>query len=285
MKYLIVMILALLVTLPVAAQEEIPDPLCDREIDSMVLLQNIEKFQDGDGANVLENAALYLERMLANCDYDSAEPTPVVEDSPENNVETVIFSSEQDGMQAYIGPVDLPNGIYRVTAETEGYLIMDMEADQGNCMLPLSMGTNIFNLTAGDASVAAQSLLAAENCIAYFDVSNTREPWRIEMVTLTSNDITALAEQYYSEDVGRQPVIGPVYMNERYRFTVTTDGFFIMEILELDGDCGSQPLLFNLTAGQASAGASAGFRATDCVGFIGISNTSEPWTLDIEVIE
>lgn len=90
-----------------------------------------------------------------------------------------------------------------------------------------------------------------------------------------------------SETEGNQPVIGPVrFPDGLYIATVETDGFFALQITEIEGTCeprrGSS--LFNLGSGDGESGASATLETDGCVALLEISNVTESWTLHFELV-
>jgi len=90
------------------------------------------------------------------------------------------FSSERDGMQPVIGPVVIPEGIYRVTATTASFMIAHITALQGEC----GDGYSLFNVTQGNATNGVQAVFESAGCEALIEVSNTREAWTLEFEKL-----------------------------------------------------------------------------------------------------
>lgn len=92
---------------------------------------------------------------------------------------------------------------------------------------------------------------------------------------------------FSSAENGMQPVLGPIDISDGlYRVKVVTDGYFIGQVEELDGDCITGTLgLFNLTSGIASNGAFALFGSIGCSGLIKISNTTDEWVMEFYAID
>ena len=93
--------------------------------------------------------------------------------------------------------------------------------------------------------------------------------------------------QWSSEFDGQMPVIGPVqFQDGLYRATVATDGYYIMSVETIEGEC--EPRLgssiFNLSEGEASQGAQATFRATGCTALLEVSNVTDEWSVSFELI-
>lgn len=92
-----------------------------------------------------------------------------------------------------------------------------------------------------------------------------------------------------SDELGLQPVIGPVDFGESfntYKVTLTTTGYAIVKIEGLEGGCpASYDSLFSLFPGQGDMGAQMVQRTNGCVGMITVENTTEPWELMFERVE
>lgn len=110
-----------------------------------------------------------------------------------------------------------------------------------------------------------------------------------EIATLQA-EITALDAEcrglsFSSEADGRQPVIGPIILEEGvYRFTATTVGFLIVQGTALDGDCDREIRApFILSQGDAVDGAQTVIDLEDdCEFLLEFSNVTENWTFTIE---
>lgn len=95
------------------------------------------------------------------------------------------FSSETSGLQAVIGPVLFPDGIYRVTLTTTGFAIIKPEVLGGECETADFGG--LYNIMQGRASDGAQTLFTTTGCLALLTVSNTSQPWTLTFELILPN--------------------------------------------------------------------------------------------------
>lgn len=85
-------------------------------------------------------------------------------------------------------------------------------------------------------------------------------------------------------------VIGPVDIPAgTYRATATTDGYLIVHITAISGECGAGTSrlsegLFSLSKDDATNGAEAIFTSRDCSALMEVSLVSVPWTLEFEKV-
>lgn len=140
------------------------------------------------------------EAVVADCDLEAiaeeisiyVTALPLVED-PWNALDVIddlvsvariecfgmSFSSEVDGRQPVLGPILVPDGLYRVRANTEGFFQLTIMVLGGDCDIG-GFGDLMFNEFAGDAN-PVETLLDAENdCEAMFTVSLADEEWTLE---------------------------------------------------------------------------------------------------------
>lgn len=87
------------------------------------------------------------------------------------------FDSETAGMMPVVGPFDIPTGVYRVTAKTEGYMIAKIEGLEGECG-DYNIGS-LFSISKGQASEGAQMVFNTESCRGLLTISNVTEPWTL----------------------------------------------------------------------------------------------------------
>jgi hypothetical protein len=92
------------------------------------------------------------------------------------------FTSEQEGMQPVIGPVSIPEGLYRATATTTGFMIAEVDPLEGQCSAR-GFGS-LFNLSRDTAIDGAQAVFESSGCEALIAISNTREPWTLKFEKL-----------------------------------------------------------------------------------------------------
>ncbi|MBC7815012.1 MAG: hypothetical protein H7175_27890 [Burkholderiales bacterium] len=91
------------------------------------------------------------------------------------------YDSTLNGLQAVIGPVSFLDGQYRVTANTDGFFIVQLQPLQGVCDTGF---LGLFNLMQGQASSGAQSLFTSQGCVALITVENVTEPWTLDFERL-----------------------------------------------------------------------------------------------------
>jgi hypothetical protein len=95
----------------------------------------------------------------------------------------LMFTSENEGLQPVIGPVEFPEGLYRVTFTTEGYGVVELEFLEGECEPSLYSDTLFIN-NAGESSDGAQATLNSSGCEVLILLSRTNEPWTLEFEKL-----------------------------------------------------------------------------------------------------
>lgn len=105
----------------------------------------------------------------------SATPTPSLTPVP------LIWSG---GEATVIGPLDIPEGVYRATATTSGFIIVTVTALEGECGegSGFFLSPGLFNESQGQATNGAESVFTSKGCRALIEVSNTQTPWVLEMV-------------------------------------------------------------------------------------------------------
>jgi hypothetical protein len=89
----------------------------------------------------------------------------------------LVFSSTEYGLQPFIGPVEIDPGMYRAQVVTEGFFIAHVTPSEGSCE-GVSFGS-LFNVSSGIASDGAQTGFTSQGCVAFIEISNTREPWTL----------------------------------------------------------------------------------------------------------
>jgi hypothetical protein len=93
--------------------------------------------------------------------------------------------SFQGSDNTVLGPIEIPDGTYRVTVTTDGYFIADVQVVSGNC--GDSLGLSLFILSSGDANAGAETVFNSSGCSALIAVDNVTEPWKIVFQNLTSS--------------------------------------------------------------------------------------------------
>lgn len=74
-----------------------------------------------------------------------------------------------------VGPVEVPEGVYIVTATTANYFILKPTVLDGNCS-----ESSIFNLSEGQAIDGAQSVFESGGCRILLEISNSRGEWTFD---------------------------------------------------------------------------------------------------------
>jgi hypothetical protein len=85
------------------------------------------------------------------------------------------WNSDDEGMQPVIGPVEIPEGLYRLTATTEGYIIVQHEIIDGECDEDYAL----FAESDGDATDGAQRTFNSAGCEVLITIDNVTEPWTL----------------------------------------------------------------------------------------------------------
>jgi hypothetical protein len=84
--------------------------------------------------------------------------------------------------QPVLGPLEIPDGVYRVTVKTDGYFSLQMDTISGNC----GDEKYLFLITKGDAKNGAQIVLKpSDQCKALLTVSNASDPWQLQFENLS----------------------------------------------------------------------------------------------------
>jgi hypothetical protein len=78
---------------------------------------------------------------------------------------------------AVLGPIDFPDGTYRVQVTTSGYFIASIEPLRGTCEARL--GNSLFLLTAGGATEGAETTLRTSGCSALVAIDNATASWAL----------------------------------------------------------------------------------------------------------
>lgn len=152
-RLLLIAILFTLIVPPVSAQDE---PECDTEAATLALETALENLDSADDPlAVITEARRELARIEAEC--------------------LGLGPWEGDSDQV-IGPIEIPEGIYRVEVETDGFFIMDITTLNGECG-PTGFGTNVFNLFESDLAGSSegrvsQATVQSEGCEAILEISN-----------------------------------------------------------------------------------------------------------------
>jgi len=88
-----------------------------------------------------------------------------------------VLTSADEGLESVVGPILLADGIWRVTATTDGYLITKIKVVTGTC--ETSSGS-LFTLRPGQASQGAEAAIVAQDCSILIVTYNVTTPWTLE---------------------------------------------------------------------------------------------------------
>ena len=80
-----------------------------------------------------------------------------------------------------IGPVTIPEGVYRAIATTTGFITVKITATDGECGEgdPDYLRPTLFNLSEGAADSGAQAVLTSKECTALIQISNVQTDWAL----------------------------------------------------------------------------------------------------------
>lgn len=109
--------------------------------------------------------------------------TPTVTATFTPTLEPLQYTASSDKV---IGPVEIPEGVYRATATTSGYIIVHITAVEGECGegSGIFLSESLFNAMSGQVTNGAEAVLTSRGCKALIAVSNVQNTWtlRIEKV-------------------------------------------------------------------------------------------------------
>jgi hypothetical protein len=80
-----------------------------------------------------------------------------------------------------IGPIEIPEGIYRATVTTAGFIAAVLTPLEGECGQGSGsfLSAAIANESKGDAVNGAESVVTSMGCTVLIEVSNVQEPWTL----------------------------------------------------------------------------------------------------------
>jgi hypothetical protein len=87
------------------------------------------------------------------------------------------FSSEEYGLQPVLGPLTIPEGVYRLTLTTDGAFILSATILGGECDELDYLG--LFLIFPGTAAEGAQTVLDTGECEVLLQISNVSDPWTL----------------------------------------------------------------------------------------------------------
>lgn len=262
--------------------------LAQSECDGTMLSSELELFVSTLSASDAPTETLnlindWVDNAIINCsETDLSTPTSL--SSTDINIPVLTYSSEDLGLQPVIGPVDIPDGIYRATVKTDGFFIGKIEPVAGECLT----GTlGLFNLSQGISTDGASSLVGSVECRGLIQISNTTEPWTLEFYAIDLEASELIQPSYSSDETGLYSVSNILKFEDGiYRVRVETDGFFIAAMETIAGECNSGFLgLFNLSQGQAASGAENTLQTEGCLAILTTTNVTDNWMMTFEKIE
>jgi hypothetical protein len=94
--------------------------------------------------------------------------------------EGLSFSDENSGgLQPVIGPVEIPEGMYRARVVTEGAFILHADLISGECGEGRGMSSYVMNVWAETAVEGIEIVFYSAGCETLLSVSNTNSPWNL----------------------------------------------------------------------------------------------------------
>jgi len=196
------------------------------------------------------------------------------------------YSSDEYGSEASLGSIYMPGGLYRVRLIANGAISAKLEEVEGSCIL-LSI-FDLFAIFELDKQNTVERVIYINACEANINVVTSTGSWTIEVSEYLDSDVVAIEESYSSEELGSMPVLGPIVFDDgSYEFTVTTEGYMILNIQPLSGDCETEfPGNFiGVRPGEATAGVKGTLNTFNCIAFITMDNVSAPWTITTQQTE
>ncbi len=150
-----------LVPIPVHAQEA---PVCEPDLTEITTL-----FEEAQAA-------------LEDADLDTA-----LEALRAIRIELSLIDSQCLGLdfegdsQEVSDPVEVPAGLYRITATTEGYLIIHAILIDGECGEGTGsrLSESLFNVGAGEGNEGAEIIFTSNGCTVLWETSNVTTPYAI----------------------------------------------------------------------------------------------------------
>lgn len=88
--------------------------------------------------------------------------------------------SFEDTNAKAIGPIELAEGMYRVTATTDGFMTVELQPTEGSCGDTIGdVVMPVFTIFQDQATTGAEALIPSEGCTTFVEVSNTTTPWTL----------------------------------------------------------------------------------------------------------
>lgn len=101
----------------------------------------------------------------------TAAPTEVLQPMDWNGTDATV-----------IGPIRIPQGIYRATATTDKFISVILTVTDGECGSGSGsiLGPGLFALSEGQATAGAEAVLTSHGCTALIAVSNVQSAWTLK---------------------------------------------------------------------------------------------------------
>ena len=135
--------------------------------------------------------ALVAEIQTANGDaltaIESGDLTAAVEILAQSDEQVGLMKAVCSGLLfegtdgEVIGPIDIPEGLYRATATTEEGIIIQIVTLDGECGQGSGsrLSEALFIESGGQANEGAETVFTSNNCNVLLEVSNVRAPWTL----------------------------------------------------------------------------------------------------------
>lgn len=90
--------------------------------------------------------------------------------------------------QLVIGPVTIPEGLYRAKATTTGYMAVQVDAISGECGVGVRMSaTHLFILSKGEGDKGAEAVFNSKGCDALITVDNVQTDWQLAFERISTD--------------------------------------------------------------------------------------------------
>jgi hypothetical protein len=264
--------------LPVSAQE------CDGTVMSQTWNDFASALRDEQNPiKTLEEMAGWLETNRLSCQEQALRLPPsslVSEEQP-----ALSFTSMEEGEQAVIGPLTIPDGFYRVRLISSVQAMMHVVERKGTCTIINSRRGefSVRNVLYMDQSAeVSEFLFDAVACEALLITGDLAiNPWQIDFYLLDLTEISPVETTYSSEVLGTSPLIGPIVFEDGvYAVTLTGSSPYV-SLFPIEGDCGLLPSNRLLPNGDSKS--ETKFESQGCVTFITFDLSDQAWQMEFEL--
>lgn len=94
------------------------------------------------------------------------------------------FTSDDEGLMPVIGPVVIPEGIYRAKLTTNGFFILELTVLDGSCGEGRRSSALVFATSRGEADEGLEVIFNSEGCETLFAISNVSDAWELSFEPL-----------------------------------------------------------------------------------------------------